>query len=362
MLQLYVIDDQTTSRLVLTEVARSVADDIEVQSFADPSAALASMREHGADLVVTDLRMPVMDGVQLLRGMRQTPGLADVPVMMITVVDDLPVRQQALEAGATDFLVKPIGVPECRARLFNLLQLRRQHRVLHHRASVLEAQIADLTGDPCDRGTGAVLHLAAACEQHYLPGGQNVRRVARYSRCIAAGLGLQGARLDHLEQAASLADIGLLAVPPSVLAKPTRLSREDWIELRRHTQSGADMLRLATSPGLVLGAVVARHHHERWDGSGYPDGLAGTAIPLEARIVAVADAFNAMTSRRPYRHALSIEVASERLAAQRNRMFDTECVDALRAQLQEVAAIRAQFQDQPAATALGEPHVLPFQH
>ena len=362
MLQLYVIDDQTTSRLVLTEVARSVADDIAVQSFADPSAALATMRAHGADLVVTDFRMPAMDGVQLLRGMRQTPGLVDVPVMMITVVDDLPVRQQALEAGATDFLVKPVGVAEYRARLHNLLQLRRQHRALHHRASVLEAQVAGLTGAPCDGGTDAVLHLAAACEQRYLPGGQNVRRVARYSRCIAAGFGLQGARLDHLEQAASLADIGLLAVSPRLLAKPARLSREDWSALRRHTQSGADMLRLATSPGLALGAVVAGHHHERWDGSGYPGGLAGTAIPLEARIVAVADAFNAMTSRRPYRHALSVEVASARLAAQRNRMFDNECVDALHAQLREVEAIGVQFQDQPAATALGEPHVLPVQH
>jgi HD-GYP domain-containing protein (c-di-GMP phosphodiesterase class II) len=122
------------------------------------------------------------------------------------------------------------------------------------------------------------------------------------------------------------------------------------------------MLRLATSPGLALGAVVAGHHHERWDGSGYPGGLAGTAIPLEARIVAVADAFNAMTSRRPYRHTLSIAVASARLAAQRHRMFDTECVEALHADLGEIEAIRAQFQDQPAATALGEPHVLPVQH
>jgi len=345
MSRILIIDDQSTSRQILEELVSSLGRDIVTESFADPLTALAWVHTNQPDLVLTDYKMPSMNGVEFTRRLRAL--YMDVPLVMVTSMEDREIRYQALEAGATDFLTKPVDHTECRARCHNLLTLRRQQLIIKDRAHWLEDKVNQATQEIRTREQETLLRLAKAGEYRDEETGFHVLRMARFSSLIAERLGLSEEDRHVIETAAPMHDIGKIGTPDNILLKPGKLDAEELAIMRTHARIGYEILKDSPSKYLQMGAVIARGHHEKFDGSGYPDGLVGEAIPLPARIVAVADVFDALTSERPYKHAWSIQDALQYLQTEQGRHFDPVCVQAFLPQLDKVLHIRQQLQDLP---------------
>lgn len=324
-----IIDDQLIGRMILEELVRSIGDEVEAVAFANPIEALEWAKYHAHDLVLTDYKMPHMDGIEFTQWLRKIPSCADVPVVIITCMDDKAVRYRALEVGATDFLTKPIDHHECRARCRNLLRLRQQQVIIRDRARWLEREITDKTRELRLREQETLLRLAKAGEYRDQDTGEHIVRIARLSRQIAEVLGQDMAFCDTLEHAAPMHDIGKIGVPDHILRKTGNLTGQEREVMRRHARIGYEILRDSPSQYLQAGALIAWCHHERYDGTGYPRRLAGEQIPLEARIVALADVFDALLSVRPYKEAWAPDRAIDYIRRERGLHFDPTCVDAL---------------------------------
>jgi len=340
-----VVDDQRTGRTILETLIRSIDSDIEVAAFGDPASAIELIRSAPPDLVVTDYMMPGMNGVGFIRKIRSMPLCTDVPIMVVTVVDDKRIRYQALDAGATDFLNRPIDQHECRARCRNLLTLRRQHRIISSRASWLEEQVALATRQIFDREQETLLRLAKAGEYRDEQTGNHVYRIAQYSRVIAKGLGLTNAECDAIELASPMHDIGKIGIPDQILLKPGKLTSAEFDIMRRHSQIGYEILSDSPSHYLKLGATIALSHHEKYDGSGYPECRSHDEIPIEARIVAVADVFDALTTARPYKKEWSGEDAHAYIENLAGGHFDPDCVEVFSNTFHEIETVRHQLRD-----------------
>ena len=349
-----VIDDQSVSRVILSELVRSIGEDIEVETFADPLKALDWVRANCVDLVLTDFKMPQMDGIEFTHWFRQVPTCVDVPLVMITCFTEKDVRYRALEAGATDFLTKPIDHFECRARCRNLLKLREQQVVIRDRARWLEGEVRATTRAVELREKETLFRLARAGEYRDEDTGNHVLRVARFARLIADNLGLDPSRAEILENAAPMHDIGKIGIPDRILLKPDRLTRDEWEVMKSHARIGYDILHDSPSQYLRMGATIAHGHHERFDGSGYPQGLTGEEIPIEARITAVADVFDALCAPRPYKRPWSTEQALNYLLGERGRQFDPDCVDIFLANRPLVTEIAQTLADDPPSPTSAE--------
>ncbi|MFG3447899.1 MULTISPECIES: HD domain-containing phosphohydrolase [unclassified Stenotrophomonas] len=349
-LNIVIVDDQTSARTMLRHVIEDIAPELSVHDFGDPLTALAWCESHGVDLLLLDYRMPEMDGLEFARRFRRLPKHRDIPVILITVVGDEPIRQAALEAGVIDFLVKPIRPRELRARCYNLLQLRQQSENVKQRALSLEQRLLASMHEVEERERETLSRLARAIEFRDAGTSAYLERMAHVAGLIAEQLGLPEEEVRLIEMAAPLHDMGKIAIPDAVLLKQGKLNDEELAIMRRHPRIGYELLSGSQNRFIQVGALIALRHHERYDGSGYPDGLVGDAIPLEARIVAVADVFDALISPRPYKEAWTMEATLAYLYAQRGRLFDPRCVDALlrgRQQLDDICAQHSTASSRP---------------
>ena len=342
-----IVDDRSTARSLLEGLARTLEPGVVVDSFADPLDALAQMQRVTPDLIISDYRMPGMDGIEFTRRVRAARSLADVPLIIVTVVEDRQIRYQALENGATDFLIRPIDPQEYRARCLNLLALRRSQRMLADRALWMEEQVVQATREVRTRERETLMKLAKAGEYRDEETGNHIIRMAKYARLIAEELRLTAMECDEIEAAAPMHDIGKIGIPDLILLKPGRHTPEEQAIMRRHPLIGHGILTDSPSRYLQMGAVIALGHHEKFDGSGYPQGLAGEDIPLPARIVAVADVFDALTSNRPYKRAWSFQDALHYIQSESGRHFDPACVSAFGRRIDAVAAIMRDLGDTP---------------
>lgn len=324
-----VLDDQLTSRTILAQVVRGISPEITLQEEVSPSSALAWAAGHVADLVLVDYLMPEMNGVDFVRRLRQLPGYEHVPVIMITIRQDRETRYEALDAGVTDFLTKPVDIHECLARCRNLLTLRRQQLVLEDKSRLLQLMVNKATEETRLREKETLLRLARAGEYRDSDTAKHLLRMSRYSRLLAEGIGMPEEEAEIIELAAPLHDIGKIGIPDNILRKEGPLTEEEIIVMRRHPQIGHDILEGSPSKYLRMGGEIALAHHERYDGSGYPFGIAGNAIPLSARIVAIADVFDALTSVRPYKAAWDFEVSMQYLREESGRLFDPALVNTM---------------------------------
>lgn len=323
-----IIDDQATSRAILEEIALNLDDNIVAESFSRPIDAVVWAATHVADLVLIDYLMPEMDGIELTRRLRGFTGYEHVPFIMVTVNDDRKIRYDALDAGVTDFLNKPIDTRECMARCRNLLTLRRQQLILEDRRNMLEAMVQDATREIRERERETLIRLARAGEFRDEETGNHVIRMARYSALIAKTIGMDDDYVETIERAAPLHDIGKIGIPDNILRKPGLLTEEERALMRQHPVMGYEIIKDSPSKYLRMGALIALGHHEKFDGTGYPSGLVGDAIPLPARIVAVADVFDALTTVRPYKGAWPSEQAFAYLTKNAGAHFDRRLVDA----------------------------------
>lgn len=306
-------------------------DDIESRTFEDPSFALATAERQRFDLVIVDHIMPKMDGITFTRRLREMATYAQVPVVMLTGSSSQSVRLQALEAGATDFLPKTSNWLELSIKLRNLVVLARALRQRTDDATLLTQQVASATQALQAAKEEMIFRLSLAIEYRDNDTGEHTLRVARYSRMIAEELGLPPELCRDIYMAAPLHDIGKVAVPDHILLKPGRLTEDETAVMQSHAEVGERILGDSMSDLVRLASEIAGHHHERWDGTGYPRRIGGHDIPLGARIVAVADAFDAMTTVRPYKAAKSPAQALDEIKAERGRHFDPRCVDAFTA-------------------------------
>jgi two-component system, response regulator RpfG len=340
-----IVDDLFSSRLLLAEIVRQIDGRLNIELFDTPTRALEYARQNRVDIVLTDYKLPEFDGIELVKQLRALPHCVDLPIVVITVVDDRRIRYDALEAGATDFLIKPLDEHETRARCANLLELRRHKIVLSDQARVLQYQVDKSVSEIHERELETLAKLAKAGEFRDKVTGNHLLRMAKYSALIGQHLGLGNETVHVLEVAAPMHDIGKIGIPDAVLMKAGPLTPPETETMQAHPRIGYDILKGSPSKYLSMGAIIALGHHEKFDGSGYPNGLHGDDIPLVARIVAVADVFDALVSKRPYKDPWPIDEGIGYLGAQRGRHFDPRCVDAFLADRAKVEAILDEFGD-----------------
>lgn len=341
-----IVDDQSTGRKILEQIIKDISPSLDVEVFTTPLAALERIQARTPDLVITDYKMPIMDGVQFIREIRAISACRDVPVVVVTVVEDRKVRYQALDAGATDFLIRPIDQYECKVRCKNLLTLRQQQKIISNRAKWLEQQVAIGTRQIQVRERETLLRLAKAGEYRDEGTGNHVLRIARYCRLLAEVLGLSAHDCDDIELASPMHDIGKIGIPDIILLKEGPLDEEEMDIIRQHTVIGHDILNDSPSRYINLGAEIALSHHEKYDGSGYPYGLAGEDISIAGRIVAVADVFDALTSKRPYKEAWSFTAAVDYIKQVSGTHMDPLIVNAFIDNLDRIREIHNELSDE----------------
>ncbi len=340
-----IIDDESTGRTILSKIIQQAEEDVSVDAFDRPLQALQWLDQNHPDLIITDYRMPEINGIELIKQIRSKPACQDIPIVMITVVSEKSVRYDALEAGATAFLTRPIDQIECRTSCRNLLKLHEQQSIIQDRADWLARQVEVATQQIVSREHETLLRLAKAGEYRDGLTGNHVERMARYSRIIAEALGLSEKECDEIEYAAPMHNIGKVGIKDSVLLKPGKFEPQEWKAMQQHTIIGQSILSNSQSRYIQTGAVIALNHHERFDGTGYPNGISGKDIPLVARIVSVADVYDALLSDRPYRQAWDAKDAQDYLQKQAGTQFDPICVEAFFERLENITSIHKTFSD-----------------
>lgn len=340
-----IVEDTPVNLMLMQSLVRRLDGELDCQIFSDPLLGLAWVQENRPDLIIVDYMMPGLDGLEFIRRCRSTPELSDHPILMVTAAAEKEVRYAALEAGATDFLTKPIDRNEFNPRVRNMLRLRASMAATATRAEELAAIVEEALREVHLRERETVLRLARAAEFRDPETGSHISRMAHYAALIARQLGMPEQSINTLLLAAPMHDVGKLGTPDHILLKPGRLDENELEVMRQHALIGYEILKNSSSPVLQMAADIALNHHEKYDGSGYPHGKAGESIPITGRIVAVADVFDALTSVRPYKEAWSLEAAREYLIRERNSHFDPRCVDLFLACWEEILEIRNIYND-----------------
>lgn len=323
-----VIDDNADN-VRLVERFLEFAGYLNIQLITDSGSALDAIRKSNPDLILLDLHMPAPDGYDILESLREEsfPGRF-VPVLVFTADGTSEARKRALEAGASDFLTKPGDSAEILLRVRNFLEARKMHLQLQRHSDDLEAKVQGRTAELLLARREALEALARAAEYRDDDTGQHAMRVGELSAGIARALGAPNEWIEALRLAAPLHDVGKIALPDSILLKPGKLDEDETKFMKRHTEVGSKVFGEAESPLMKLAKEIALNHHEWWNGSGYPNGISGNNIPLCARIVAVADAYDALVNDRPYKRAwLSAEAIAE-IESQSGRQFEPRIVRA----------------------------------
>ena len=326
--RILMVDDEESNLELLRRILEP-AGFTDLQETTDPFQVLPLCRQSPPDLVLLDIAMPGKNGFQVLAELRKDMGEGEyLPVLVLTSDHSPETKRQSLSAGAQDFLTKPLSPAEVRLRVRNLLQTRFLHLALLDHNRHLEERVRERTAELEEAHAQILARLARAAEYRDDETGEHTRRVGRLSGSIAQELGLDPEEVSLILRVAPLHDVGKIGIPDHILLFPGRLTPEHMQVMRSHTEIGGDLMAGSGIPLLDLAEQIARTHHERWDGSGYPAGLAGEDIPIAGRIVAVADSFDALSHRRPYEAAWAVEDAWWEIARKAGTDFDPGVVDA----------------------------------
>ncbi len=340
--RILIVDDEPLNRELLSDHIEMLGH-LPVAA-ADGSETLAAL-DTGISLVLLDVMMPGMDGFAVTRAIRAHPTCADVPVILCTALDSRADRLCGVEAGANDFISKPIDKTELRVRISSLLQMKDAQDALRCYQAELERTVARRTQELQDAHRDTIRRLALAAEYRDGHTAAHLERVGHYCVLLGGLLGQSEEQRDLLYHGSTMHDVGKIGIPDAILLKPDVLSAEERTAMQEHTRIGAKLLGGSSSPLLQAGELIALAHHEHWDGSGYPCGLAGDAIPLWGRICAIADVFDALTSARPYKPAYSLEETRTLMCQARGTHFDPEILDLFLDHFSEIAQIWGQYRD-----------------
>ncbi len=333
--------------------------------------AIGCLHAAPVDTVVSDVQMPGRDGFDLLDAIGSSPVFVHIPVVMMTGADERELKRRALELGATDLLNKPFDAADLIARIRSALRLKAYHDQMRGQNDLLEGKVRERTQALEAARIDLIWRLGTVAEFRDEQTGNHILRVGSYCKVLAQALGLSSDFAETIFLTSPLHDVGKIGIPDRILLKPHKLTEEEWEIMKRHCAIGADILRvhdrprsaggghagtrsreksdLYKNPFLAMASCIALFHHERWDGTGYPRRLAGEAIPLEARIVAVADVYDALSSVRPYKPAFQEAVVMQMMEAQVGRHFDPAVYEAFRRSLPAFRDILSRLSDQAAA-------------
>ncbi len=320
------------------------------QTAGNGEEALSILDRMDISLVITDINMPGMSGIDLLR--EASAQYPDVAVVMLSAIDDRKVAVQSLQLGAFSYMIKPVSRNELVINVINGLRRRflevahrRQNEKLEELVQRRTAKLLEAKRELAVASEETVLRLAKAAEFRDNETAQHTVRMSLYCELIARGCGLSNAQCELIRLASQLHDVGKIGIPDAILLKPEKLTRDEFALMKEHTRFGFRMLSGSTATLLQTGAIIARGHHEKFDGSGYPDGISGENIAMEARIAAIADVFDALTSKRVYKDALPVSAAIEVLEQGRGTHFDPRLLDVFLRDMDIVIPIRERFRD-----------------
>ncbi len=323
------VDDEASNLQLLRQILQ---DNYRLLFAKDGARALELARQERPDLVLMDVMMPGMSGHEACRALQADPATAGIPVIFVTALSDTDDELRGFEAGGVDYITKPVSPPIVRARVRTHLSLVRLDELKETRLQIVQ-------------------RLGLASEYKDNETGMHVIRMSHYSRLLGIANGMSEAEADDLLHAAPMHDVGKIGIPDSILQKPGPLDKDEWAVMQSHARIGAEIIGEHAHGMLKLARNIALTHHEKWDGSGYPNGLAGAAIPVEGRICAIADVFDALTSERPYKKAWPVADAVKLLEEQRGKHFDPALVDLFITLLPQVCEIKDKFAETHTALA-----------
>ena len=318
----------------------------EAQCFSSSAKALEWAESNDVDLIIVDYNMPAPDGLEFVKLLRATQNKQTVPILMVTAERAKEVRYKALELGANDFLTTPVDPSEFTARVRNMLALRDSEKQLAETATWLAEQVKAATAEIANRERETIFRLSLVAEQRNPETYVHLSRMANYCQIIGRGAGMSQEEQNIMLTASPLHDIGKVVIPDAILEKPGKLTRQEFDIVKKHTTAGYEILKGSNSPLLRVAAKIALTHHEKYDGSGYPEGLSGQDIPLAGRICALSDVFDALTSARCYKKAWSVKDAIAEVRRNRGKHFDPVLVDVFDSVLPELLKTKAKFRAQ----------------
>lgn len=319
--KILVVDDEPTNLQVLREVLNS---EYRLQFARDGEKALQLAALELPNLILLDVMMPGMTGLEVCQRLKAAPATQGIPVIFVTALSDVSDESAGFAAGGVDYITKPISPPVVRARVKTHLSLVRSEELIKTRLQIIQC-------------------LGRAAEYRDNETGLHSVRMSHYSRILALAAGFSSHFADELFYAAPMHDIGKIGTPDAILLSPGKLNQDEWKIMQQHVHIGAEILGEHDSPLLQMARVIALGHHERFDGTGYPYGLVGEAIPVEARIIAIADVFDALTSVRPYKKAWPVEEAVALLQSEKGKHFDPDLVELFVSQLPAVVTIKERY-------------------
>ena len=337
MQTILVVDDVPENIAVLAGILRGLYRVLIATNGVD---ALAVVKQDSVDLILLDVMMPGMNGYEVCTRLKLNMATRAIPVIFVTSLSEHCDEERGLELGAVDYLVKPCHAAIVRLRVKIHLETHNQNLALEHRVSERTFELENTRKE-------VVRRLGRAAEYRDNETGMHVIRMSKTSRLIALAAGISEAQAGLLLDAAPMHDVGKIGIPDYVLLKPGKLDSHEWELMKTHAQIGAEIIGDHDSDLLRLARSVALTHHEKWNGSGYPHGLAGENIPIEGRIVAIADVFDALTSVRPYKAAWSTDDAIEFMKGQSGISFDPRLLGIFLSLVSEVEQIRTKFSDTP---------------
>ena len=349
--RILIVDDVELNRELLEGILAALGHESEMAE--DGIEALAKLKLD-IDLVLLDVQMPGMDGYEVVRRIRQNSDVSDIPIIMVTALTSKEDRLRAVEAGANDFITKPIDKIEVRVRTASLLKMKESQDIIRHHQADLEIKIEQRTSDLREAIQGmieaqrttheahldTIRRLAIAAEYKDQNTAAHIKRMSFYCAVIARALNLAPGEVELILNASPMHDVGKIGTPDAILIKPDKLDEPEWRVMRQHPTIGGEILRDSPHELLQAGAIIALSHHEKWDGSGYPKGLSGQDIPLYGRICAIADVFDALTSERPYKKSFTNDASLDFMKEGRGKHFDPNLLDLFIENIDEVLAIQ----------------------
>ncbi|AOY58787.1 MULTISPECIES: HD-GYP domain-containing protein [Desulfococcus] len=340
-----VVDDIKTNIDILV---RTLGKEYRIQAAMDGESALKSVEKAPPDLILLDIMMTGMDGYEVCRRLKSQEETRYIPVIFLTGLNNAECEAKGLRLGAVDFITKPFSRDLVKARVHNHLALKlhqdRLEDIVKERTTALQSTLDKLTNASLD----TIFRLSKAAEYKDENTCFHIKRVSDFAAAVGARLGLSRDFVENLRYAAPMHDIGKIGIPDRILLKPGKLDAEEWDIMKQHTVIGGKILQGADNDFLKMGEKIALSHHEKWDGSGYPNGLEKDEIPMEGRIVAVVDVFDALTSKRPYKDPFPTEKSFEIIEEGRGGHFDPDVVDAFFDIRNEILDIKARYRNEEA--------------
>jgi putative two-component system response regulator len=344
--KILVVDDEDRNLRLMKLLLTSFGYDVLTAS--NGEEALEMVHDIPPDVILLDIMMPKMDGFEVAKQLKREEETKIIPIVMVTALNGVEDRVKALEAGADDFLNKPVDKTELRARVQSLVKVKACNDYMRNYQKELEAEVSKRTiqlrqalKKLKEVSLESIFHLCRAAEYKDENTGDHIKRMSHYASAVARKMGLNKQTVEDLLYTAPMHDAGKIGIPDHILLKPSKLNNKEWETMKQHTIVGAQILAGSGAKFIKLAEIIALTHHERWDGSGYPKGLKGSKIPLIGRIAAIADVFDALTSKRPYRmQPFSLEEAFNYIKEGRGRHFDPKVVDAFFATKDEIVLIK----------------------